>query len=491
MEERIAWILGAGFSAPLGLPLAKDIFAERYVKLAEGFIAPWVVPPKNVQSAIGNHGGFQTAGILIREAKQAFQARNPAPKPKGKSWSTETQMRWLQRMLEPALMTSGRLKYVARARAYRDDLNDFETAAQELFLAVERLYGDEWGREAFETAQQAQLQLAKVWYGQQGNGRLYTNGNPLDRSLRQQRQEIADELAKVRQVEAQKGWTAEQILVSLERAANGDMAHQRIWTAENDRGDAKPAANQDPATYARDALSAVTKLIVAELECLIPDAGEEAGYAWGPYIDWAKKLVGAEDGIISFNYDRVVEKGFELAGRDLGDGQLLKMHGSVTDGETEDPDRLEKLSVKELRRQLQDPEVKFTVRLGLPGDAKSKIHRPGGPLEDVWAAAASAIREARHVVFVGYSLPPEDVESMEMITEAIRERRVDDPKSALTVHLVLGPGEWEAGTLASIMQPYGVDPQNTRLYTQHAFVNWPKTGYPRDMRGLARRPGVG
>jgi len=488
-DEKTVWILGAGFSAPLGLPLAKDFFAERYVKLAEGYIAPWVVPPRAIQGFVSSSGGFQAAAIRLRQAEQAFQRASSAAKPKKLEWSTEAQMSWLRKELEPAKITSGRVRHVEKAARYYEDIEQFEAAALSFFQVVERLSGDEWSRETFIEAQQAQVQLNQWFRGpQQASGLLYSNGESLTSAFDVQRKEIAVELAKVRQVEAQEGWTAEQILVSLDLAANhNDIAQQRIWTKETDDGKATPHTREDPATYARDALRTITKLIVAEMEYAIPDTSDidKAGYAWGPYVEWVKNLVGGDDTIMTFNYDRVVEKAFELTpGHSLGQNQLLKLHGSVTHGTDEDGN-IKELQVAELHRQLRNPNEAFTVRLGLPGEAKSKIHGEGGPLKPLWDQAAEAIIGARHIVFIGYSLPPEDVEAMEMIVEAIRERRESDRTSALTIHLVLGPGTKDAEILESILTPYDVTVENTKSYTQHAFVNWPKTGYPQFFQGLA------
>lgn len=74
---------------------------------------------------------------------------------------------------------------------------------------------------------------------------------------------------------------------------------------------------------------------------------------------------------------------------------------------------------------------------------------------------------------------------MDLIVGAIRDRKERDRQTAVSVHLVLGPGVREAGIIESILTPYDVAVQNTRLYTQHAFVNSPKTGYPHYIRGLA------
>jgi hypothetical protein len=167
------------------------------------------------------------------------------------------------------------------------------------------------------------------------------------------------------------------------------------------------------------------------------------GERWNPYLRWINQLDLANDHIVTFNYDLVVEKAFTKA-KDVPiartrswprahtaeepPGRLHKLHGSV-DWQVNERKEIDVKEV-DLVAMMQDG---CKMALGIPGPGKfsasAKLFRPQ------WYAAETAIKEADVIVFVGYSFPSTDNYAKAALLNAIRCNR----KRTLKVRIVLGP----------------------------------------------------
>lgn len=181
------------------------------------------------------------------------------------------------------------------------------------------------------------------------------------------------------------------------------------------------------------------RVVAAECCGFLQDANLE-DEMWQPYVRWAN-LLGSRDTVVTFNYDRVLERlsegGADLriatkmgdvsSARKQGAAPVLKLHGSVDWQRTgQDPGAF-KLS--------DDPEFAVTcvpdeIALATPGPTKRHTAHFFGWL---WSEALSAIRRADNVVFVGYRFPPSDSEARRRIWGAFRKR--EEPA---LVHVCLG-----------------------------------------------------
>jgi len=171
---------------------------------------------------------------------------------------------------------------------------------------------------------------------------------------------------------------------------------------------------------------------------------------WLPYQQWLG-LLRADDSILTFNYDRVVETlepsvganslwGVHVCGvdgslreRDDGDQAhaaglplLYKLHGSVN-WNYEDS-RVTKLEwIPDL---LAD---RFRLAIATPGDGKMEM--AGGIFKTLWTRAARALREADDVFIMGFRFPQSDAFPRDRLLAALAE----NAKKSLNVHVVLGP----------------------------------------------------
>jgi SIR2-like protein len=277
-------------------------------------------------------------------------------------------------------------------------------------------------------------------------------------------------------------------------------AHQRVgpqlWTDPEEFVDRLDAAARDPAAapaqvlegHVRSALKLraarnaqghglgvpptvgrlrqVAKRLLA-LECAgFLRGADPTAEVWQPYDRWYD-LLEAEDTVITFNYDRVLEMlnrrsrklQFNLVGEPWPEGQqqteVLKLHGSV------DWRRL-KNGGYEL---VDDEEFLLTcaeseLAVATPGPTKSETTAGFGKL---WEQAEKALTQARNVVFLGYRFPPTDAEARGRLLRALSGSR-----PAGKVHVVLGPDKSAAKVqrLLGLLHFAGRD----RLRTQVAVV---------------------
>lgn len=168
---------------------------------------------------------------------------------------------------------------------------------------------------------------------------------------------------------------------------------------------------------------------------------------WGPYRRWAAELLAPEDTIITFNYDRVIERLATAVGGHLdedvivaGDNckrlnanglKVLKLHGSV-DWERDD-------SLREIKaKRTADPKHALTcdaekIAIATPGSSKATLTTVAlGPL---WNAARHALEFANVIIFIGYRFPPSDAEARRRLLGAVAANR----QKYLRVLTILGP----------------------------------------------------
>ena len=238
---------------------------------------------------------------------------------------------------------------------------------------------------------------------------------------------------------------AEEFLEYLDRATVSDAARRRVHMAWEDicRHGAQTAEPLD-----LDVLVHTARRLVAAECMLFLDEVDTRTERWHPYRRWAQML-GGDDTVVTFNYDRVLESLADLAearyfgargwvvGSDFDStfvrlaqlSLVLKLHGSV-----------------DWRRVRDDRGVRFErapadFALGCPA-GEIAIATPGltkqsttAELAPVWRRAESALEAADAVVFIGYRFPPSDAESRERLLAALASSK----QPHVELHVVLGP----------------------------------------------------
>ncbi len=184
---------------------------------------------------------------------------------------------------------------------------------------------------------------------------------------------------------------------------------------------------------------------------------------WLCYDRWSRSLA-AEDVIISFNYDELVEQVFlrnkrrlrvpnprrgEVPERYEGDQLLLKLHGGVSVRDTilhpPEPD-----SIANLQRN--------PAMIAVPGRSKSDSCMT--EYDALWELAGQALRNCESLSIVGYSCPPSDEMAKALLIDGLAANR-----NTPSVDLVLGYDTAAATRLAALLD--GLAPvRNTNLFAQ-------------------------
>jgi hypothetical protein len=228
---------------------------------------------------------------------------------------------------------------------------------------------------------------------------------------------------------------AEEFLEQLDNAAFAPSGRAAVQALLRSR--AQAASLAIPTTDFFESMAAAAKRMVAAECCMFLRNADPHSERWRPYVNWAKSLQ-ADDTIITFNYDRVVEVAAAAAGREiavLAGGQpvreglprLLKMHGSV-----------------DWRRGgneyvlVNAPEHAVTcpadeIGIASPGASKLTLSQQW---KGLWQAAGTALQQAQAIVFVGYRFPPTDSYSRERLLGAVGQ---NNSGPHVSVHTVLGP----------------------------------------------------
>lgn len=228
---------------------------------------------------------------------------------------------------------------------------------------------------------------------------------------------------------------AEEFLEQLDNAAFGTTGRAAVQGLLRSR--AQSASRPIPSPDFFESMAAAAKRLVAAECCMFLRNVDPNSERWRPYVNWARSLE-AEDTIITFNYDRVVEIAAATAGRKIDvvaggqpvrDGlpRLLKMHGSVD---------WRRAGKEYLLVQDHEHAVKCEaeeIGIASPGPSKLTLSEQWIGL---WRAAEKAIREAQAIAFVGYRFPPTDSYSRERLLGAVGQNTAGPHVS---VHTVLGP----------------------------------------------------
>jgi hypothetical protein len=182
---------------------------------------------------------------------------------------------------------------------------------------------------------------------------------------------------------------------------------------------------------------------------------------WIPYLEWASRL-SAEDTIITFNYDRLLEKlsdDVRLAASNeykgglvpitlmdrpallrapLNSCRLFKLHGSVDWLLNEDDSDFR---VEIGYPWLENPDKRLAI--GTPGPGKLSGAR--GPFRWLWDAAEKAVEVAEEVILVGYRFPETDAYARNRILGALRKSGVQEAR------IILGLGSPDAPRVESLL----------------------------------------
>jgi hypothetical protein len=240
----------------------------------------------------------------------------------------------------------------------------------------------------------------------------------------------------------QKAWPdAEVFLDFLDTAArtDGGPAAIRLTAILQHRG---PGGGSAVRLTANELRWAARRWLAAECCAFLKEADTKEE-TWQPYTDWALSLR-ANDTIVTFNYDRVVEMtaanhvmvvrpGHEddlNVARHADCCAVLKLHGSVDW-------RVARATNGVIVSIEKDPAfavscVDDELAIATPGPSKADTARQYRAL---WEAAETALREADAIVFMGYRFPPGDADARGRLLGAIETSRAKH----VTAHVVLGP----------------------------------------------------
>jgi hypothetical protein len=184
-----------------------------------------------------------------------------------------------------------------------------------------------------------------------------------------------------------------------------------------------------------------------------PDTGPKDTGTETASTEWARGLT-SDDTIVSFNYDRVVEKLGDavrhgsittvLPGRHamspIGCGcRLLKLHGSV-DWKKRRDEKGEFMAI-EMADELHALDCDASeLAIATPGPSK---RRESKDFESIWSIACQELMAADAIVFIGYRFPETDAYARSALLGAIRKHKALNgdnagPSDRLSIHAVLG-----------------------------------------------------
>lgn len=258
---------------------------------------------------------------------------------------------------------------------------------------------------------------------------------------------------------------AEQFLVFLERAAvDGTPQHRQL---------SKSNVPVDCAQFDRVA----RRLVAAECSAFIHGESVDSEH-WLPFRAWGS-AIDANDTLISFNYDLVLEHLRQDSQRlaalkeqdwdvppirrventkpiNPGAARLYKLHGSV-DWKLGDDGTF---SVAKPWWFLND----IDSRLGISTPGHSKMGVSQQAFRFLWDGAMQAIRDAERVIMLGYRIPETDAFARHQLLSALRESRA-------VVHVALGPSSPDARRLEHLLN--GISKVVVHeLWTQDFLARW-------------------
>lgn len=232
---------------------------------------------------------------------------------------------------------------------------------------------------------------------------------------------------------------AEQFLEYLDVAQLPDSPNRRILERQVKNVRRRRVGRQEPVSI--EQLRELAILTVAAECSTYTHNVDTRTETWEPYRDW-RNLLDANDTIVTFNYDMVLEKLMTHAGpfdhtsfmrpghtvqRNATAATVIKLHGSVN---WAIPDNAPSRIVDNLNDFVANG---WKPLIATPGATKSNTCHQH--LEALWLAALSALREAEAIVFIGYRFPPSDAEARRSLLKAIEQ----NTQPFLKIHTVLGP----------------------------------------------------
>jgi hypothetical protein len=256
---------------------------------------------------------------------------------------------------------------------------------------------------------------------------------------------------------------AEQFLAFIDDAYSGPDAIKRDklnaligsarrphWTNEHQLKIADLVPDTHPLLNDLDRIA--RRALAAQCECFLFNRDPQQEEAWTPFLRWAKSLSPTTDALVTFNYDRVLEKldsnetTFQVVmpgqARDEERVPVYKLHGSVDwllqDGQLRRGNAVESLRSRDAQ-----------IAIAAPG--LGKTHLVAERFSDLWLRADEAISHADVVLIVGYSFPKSDSMALHRILDALKVTAGVPPLR--DVHLVLG-AETTAATrrVAALLQ---------------------------------------
>ena len=210
--------------------------------------------------------------------------------------------------------------------------------------------------------------------------------------------------------------------------------------------------------------SAARRLVGAEC-CAFVDDADLSWEEWQPFQRWAKQR-GKNDTIITFNYDRVLERlsestqyvmvevpgGDHNLASDARCARVLKLHGSV-DWKREGP---RKFSVQVGKPSFVVGAEDHELAIATPGPGKLSL---SNELDDLWKLAEKALSEAERVVLLGYRFPETDVKSLDRLLRGMS-------RGSSFVEIILGPDHASAERLTMLLPRA----HHQRFFTQDFLV---------------------
>jgi len=198
-------------------------------------------------------------------------------------------------------------------------------------------------------------------------------------------------------------------------------------------------------------IESTRRIIAAECSAFLEGTSPELE-TWQPYIRWAKML-NHDHTIITFNYDRILEKLADLTDIRLGIGlesffgitgsdlkylevekiaSVVKLHGSVDwkKNTSQSPPTIERGNP--LEALICDSNQ---LVIATPGPTKHKM--VSDILKNLWYYANEALTNADTVFFIGYRFPPTDTEALSWLLGALMKNESSD----LRLYTVLGPND--------------------------------------------------
>lgn len=254
-----------------------------------------------------------------------------------------------------------------------------------------------------------------------------------------------------------KAWTdPEDFLEKLDVAAQLGLDSSTWADLAGLVGDLGPSAVADLPVIS----IAARRILAAECSSFLkenhPNTNPER---WEPYLTWAKQLTG-NDTILTFNYDLVPDRLRQNGGKLyiclprtppnhlLGEAKVLKLHGSVNWGVTEQSGK-SNLDIREDDFALTGDHKEIVI--AGPGPQKSQtVDRL---LSEIWEKAKEEIVQCDGIVFLGYRFPETDAGARRLFIDAIRKN--DKVKFKATVVLGNSPAIQSVVEMLMRIVPHG------------------------------------